>query len=289
MSLFITSLNSGSNGNCYYVGNGEEAVLVDAGLSCREIEKRMTRLGLSILSVKAVFISHEHADHIFGLPVLAKKYKLPVYITERTKRYCSFHIDPALVHPFSAFAPVEVGKLLVYAFPKKHDAEDPHSFIVASSSARVGIFTDIGTPCNNLIDGISQCHAAFLESNYDEAMLQRGRYPYFLKQRIRGGSGHLSNSQAFELFTSHRPAFMSHLVLSHLSKENNSPEIVRHLFEPAARGVNVVVASRFAETAVYEITGNGAGTLHFSHSAGARDRALSAVAKPANPLQMTLF
>ena len=253
MSVFVASLNSGSNGNCYYVGTNDEAILVDAGLSCRETEKRLTRLALNIGSVKAVFISHEHTDHIFGLPVLAKKYRLPVYITERTRMYSRLNLMPELVHSFTSYEPVEIGCLQIHAFPKFHDAADPHSFIVSSKGVKVGIFTDIGNACNNVVDSFCQCNAVFLESNYDERMLMNGRYPYHLKQRIRGGMGHLSNSQAFDLFTSCRSPFMSHLFLSHLSRENNSHEIVDALFQPHARSTRVVIASRFKETAVYEV------------------------------------
>src|SRR5450631_777143 len=100
MSLFIASLNSGSNGNCYYVGNEHEAVLVDAGISCRETERRMLRLGLSMRKVKAIFVSHEHSDHINGIPVLSKKYRLPVYITQATLRNSGIRIDKLLIRPF---------------------------------------------------------------------------------------------------------------------------------------------------------------------------------------------
>ncbi len=253
MSLFITSLNSGSNGNCYYVGNKEEAILVDAGLSCRETEKRMGRLGLDIRNVKAIFISHEHNDHVFGLRVLAKKYLLPVYITERTRLYSGLRLEPELVQTFNPFEPVFIGQMVVHAFPKIHDAADPHSFIVSTQGVKVGIFTDIGNACNNVIDSFSQCNAVFLESNYDERMLMNGKYPYHLKQRIRGGKGHLSNKQAYDLFTGCRPSFMSHLVLSHLSRENNTHEIVEELFSPHSYHTQIVIASRFKETDVYEI------------------------------------
>lgn len=253
MSLFITSLNSGSNGNCYYIGNREEAIIVDAGLSCRETEKRMKRLGLDITTIKAVFVSHEHADHVFGLPVLSKKYQLPVYITERTRMYSGLNLQPHLVRAFNAYDPVEIGSIIVHAFPKDHDAADPHSFIVSSEGVKVGIFTDIGNACNNVTDGFSQCNAVFLESNYDEAMLMNGRYPYYLKQRIRGGKGHLSNKQAFELFTGCRSPYMSHLLLSHLSRENNTHDIVNGIFQPHSNDTTIVIASRYKETAVYEI------------------------------------
>jgi phosphoribosyl 1,2-cyclic phosphodiesterase len=255
MSLFITSLNSGSNGNCYYIGNSTEAVLVDAGISCREIEKRMKRLALDIKCVKAVFVSHEHTDHISGLQVLAKKYQLPVYITHATLNYSRLKLQKELVQSFSVLNPVVIGSLSITAFPKFHDAADPYSFVVSCNKIKVGVFTDIGITCKNLIKYFRQCHAAFLEANYDEAMLEEGRYPYFLKNRIRGGNGHLSNKQALELFATHRPSFMSHLFLSHLSKNNNCPRLVEELFAEHADGVKMIIASRYQETAVYHISG----------------------------------
>lgn len=254
MSLFITSLNSGSNGNCYYVGNEAEAILVDAGISCREIEKRMYRLGLNIQNIKAVFVSHEHSDHIKGLPTLIKKYQLPVYIKPATMQSGLLHFDSHLVKTFNAHEPVSVGKLSVTAFPKFHDASDPYSFVVSYNNICVGVFTDIGRPCKQLIKYFKQCHAAFLEANYDEEMLDKGHYPIHLKNRIRSGLGHLSNRQALELFVTHRPVFMTHLLLSHLSKNNNRPELVHDLFNACAKNVTVAVASRYKETALYNIT-----------------------------------
>src|SRR5215213_2887012 len=205
MSLFITSLNWGSNGNCYYFGNNREAILIDAGISCSEIEKRMKRLALNIQNVKAVFISHEHTDHISGVQVLAKKYKLPVYITHATQRYSRLKLEKNLVSSFSPHQPVVIGNLSVTAFPKFHDAADPYSFVVSCGQIKVGVFTDIGTPCENLVHNFKQCNAAFLEANYDDTMLENGRYPHFLKNRIRGEKGHLSNEQALQLFRTHKP------------------------------------------------------------------------------------
>ena len=253
MSLYITSLNSGSNGNCYYIGNDTEAVLVDAGLSCRETERRMKRLGLSMHNVKAVFISHEHTDHIRGLEVLSKKYSLPVYITESTLKSGGLNLQGPVVLPFEAYVPVQIGNIAVTAFPKFHDAAEPHSFLLSGNDIKIGVFTDIGVPCEHLIKHFQQCHAAFLETNYDEQMLERGRYPWHLKNRIRGGKGHLSNRQALELFKAHKPAFMSHLLLSHLSKDNNDPDMVQELFRQHAGQTEIIVASRFNETAVFQI------------------------------------
>jgi phosphoribosyl 1,2-cyclic phosphodiesterase len=256
MSLFICSLNSGSNGNCYYIGNEEEAILIDAGISCKETEKRMKRLGLPIEKVKGIFISHEHSDHIAGIAVLAKKYQLPVYITEGTRKGGRMILERQLVSSFIAYQPVSIGTLSITAFPKFHDACDPHSFVVKSSSVTVGIFTDIGIPCEHVIRHFQQCHAAFLESNYDEGMLINGSYPYYLKKRIMGGKGHLSNSQALQLFLSHRPSFMSHLLLSHLSKNNNCPKLVEQLFSQHALSTQIIVASRYEETPLFYISNN---------------------------------
>jgi phosphoribosyl 1,2-cyclic phosphodiesterase len=253
MSLFVASLNSGSNGNCYYVGNEQEAVLVDAGISCRETEKRMRRLGLPMEKVKAIFVSHEHSDHISGIPVIARKYQLPVYITPPTKQSGGLYIDDHLVYTFLPFQRIIIGELEITAFPKTHDAADPHSFIVACRDIKVGVFTDIGFACDHVTRHFSQCHAAFLEANYDERMLESGGYPFHLKRRIRGGQGHLSNKQALALFMTHRPPYMSHLLLSHLSKNNNDPKLVKELFDSCAGETRIIIASRFEETEVYHV------------------------------------
>lgn len=122
MSLFITSLNSGSNGNCYYIGNEREAVLIDAGISCRETEKRIARLGLSMHKVKAIFVSHEHSDHVSGIPRLASKYQLPVFITPHTLRGARFTGGRFPIQSFQGYEPVWIGELCITAFPKLHDA-----------------------------------------------------------------------------------------------------------------------------------------------------------------------
>jgi phosphoribosyl 1,2-cyclic phosphodiesterase len=253
MALFISSLNSGSNGNCYYIGTPEEAVLVDAGLSCRETEKRMKRLSLSMHRIKGILVSHEHSDHIFGIAGIVKKYKIPVYITARTLQESKLKIDRHLIRTFLPLEPVQIGDLTVTAFPKSHDACDPHSFIVYAGKVTVGVFTDIGLPCNHVQHHFSRCHAAFLEANFDEVLLETGKYPLFLKNRIRGDQGHLSNTQALQIFMDYKPSFMTHLILSHLSRENNSPERVEALFRGRDERVKIVVASRYAETPLYQV------------------------------------
>lgn len=281
MTLYIASLNSGSNGNCYYIGNDREAVLVDAGIPCRETERRMRRLGLSMSAVKGIFISHEHDDHIRGLEVLSRRYQLPVFITAPTLQNSRLSLEAHLVRPFLPHEPVTNGGLSVTAFPKSHDASDPYSFVVSSSTVRVGVFTDLGVVCEQLIHHFRQCHAAFLESNYDELMLEQGRYPAFLKNRIRGGLGHLSNRQALELFVRQRPSYMSHLFPAHLSRDNNRPELVQALFEQEANGTKIVIASRDRETELYAIDGLYSGTVG-SEMATAPGREIVTAAIPAS-------
>ena len=261
MALHITSLNSGSNGNCYYIGNNAEAVIIDAGISCRETEKRMKILGLSMGTVKAIFISHEHSDHIKGVESVAEKHNLPVFITAATAQRGRLHFKKKLINYFIADEPIHIGSLVVTAFSKLHDAVDPHSFIITGGSITVGVFTDIGTTCTNVAKYFGQCHAAFLETNYDEKMLENGSYPVYLKNRIRGGEGHLSNNQALEIFTTYRPSFMTHLLLSHLSRDNNNPQLVHQLFSRHANGVKIIVASRYEQSAVYTIQGQNTPAL----------------------------
>ncbi|MEP6616065.1 MAG: MBL fold metallo-hydrolase [Ginsengibacter sp.] len=253
MSLFISSINSGSNGNCYYIGNENEAILIDVGITCTEVEKRIHRLGLNMQKIKAVFVSHEHSDHISGIAVLSKKYKLPIYVTPGTLKAGGFKINLQNIQSFSSLVPVHIGDLSITPFPKSHDAADPHSFVVCCNKVSVGIFTDIGYPCKNVINQFKLCHAAFLETNYDDEMLEKGKYPFFLKSRIRGEKGHLSNAEALKLFSTHKPPFMSHLFLSHLSKNNNRPELVQQLFNEQAMGVKMIVATRYVETPLFHI------------------------------------
>jgi phosphoribosyl 1,2-cyclic phosphodiesterase len=252
MSLVTASLNSGSNGNCYYIGNANDAVLIDAGISCRETERRLQQLNLSMHLVKAIFISHEHSDHIKGVAVLANKYAIPVYITDKTNRYCQ-GIRNELCKPFIPLSPVQIGSLSVTAFSKFHDAADPHSFLISSEGVNIGVFTDIGKVCKEVIHFFKQCHAAYLETNYDVEMLETGSYPLHLKKRITGGRGHLSNHQALELFKLHRPPYMTHVFLSHLSHENNNPETAVRIFQGFCSQTQFIVASRYAPTAVYAI------------------------------------
>ncbi|MEQ1675331.1 MAG: MBL fold metallo-hydrolase [Chitinophagaceae bacterium] len=258
MSLYISSLNSGSNANCYYIGNDTEAVLVDAGLSCRETEKRMKQLGLSMEKVKAIFVTHEHSDHITGVPGLSKKFQLPVYITPVTLEHSNIPLQPELVRSFKHGRPVTIGNLFVMPFRKKHDGKDPHSFMISGNGINVGVITDIGFACKQVIKYFSQCHAVILESNYCDDMLRNGGYPIYLQKRISSDEGHLSNAQAVELFRHYRSDTLQLLILGHLSKNNNKPELVSQLFTPHAGTTRIVIASRYEASQVFCLEGTAA-------------------------------
>lgn len=253
MSVSIASLNSGSNGNCYYVGNEAGGIFIDAGISCKETELRMLRLGIPLRSIKAIFVSHEHTDHIKGIAVISKKYQIPVYLNQTMIYNGCVNVQKDLIRRYDANQPVRIGTLEVTSFPKHHDACDPHSFIVRSGTATVGVMTDIGRACEQVVKYFNMCDAVFLEANYDDEMLNKGKYPYYLKNRIRSGRGHLSNKEALDLFLNHRAPSLSHILLSHLSKENNCPDLVRNLFSAHAGNVEVVVASRFSESNLFRI------------------------------------
>lgn len=213
----------------------------------------MKRLDLAMDKVKAIFVSHEHGDHITGVPQLSRKYQLPVYITPPTLRDSRIPLEPSLVNSFWPDKPVNIGKLSITAFSKHHDAIDPHSFVISQHGVKIGVFTDIGTCCPQVKKYFNECDAVFLESNYCSDMLEKGRYPYHLKKRISGGRGHLSNTEALELFSKFRGQQLKYLILSHLSSNNNDAELVNRLFTAHAGNTTIVVASRYKETEVYRV------------------------------------
>jgi phosphoribosyl 1,2-cyclic phosphodiesterase len=233
--LKIASIASGSNGNCYYLGNDDDAILVDAGISARQIVERMTRLGLSLSRLRGVFISHEHSDHVRGIDVFCRKHSVPVFMTEKT--YVSYGrvINDTLLNFFSPGKPVKIGNICVTPFLKSHDAVEPCSFSVSSGKKNVAVMTDIGFECENVKIHIKNADAVFLESNYDDQMLKAGFYPAYLKKRIASDIGHLSNTQAARLAVSHASARLKHIFLSHLSANNNTPQLAlgtfKHLIE----------------------------------------------------------
>src|SRR5690606_37312641 len=211
------ALASGSNGNCYYIADGQDAILVDVGVNAKHVELRMHNLGIVPSSISAIFITHEHTDHIRGLSVFCKRYQIPVYITAGSYKGSRLHLPEELVHIIPSDAKVQIGNMTVYGIPKYHDAKEPCSFVVSNGVLNIAIMTDLGRICDNVKHVIQHADILLLESNYDEEMLETGRYSFYLKNRIRSGWGHLSNRIALEALLENRTARLKHLILGHLS------------------------------------------------------------------------
>ena len=251
------SIASGSNGNCYYVAKGEDAVLIDIGINTKHVLIRMERLGINPEDIKAIFITHEHTDHIRGLSVFSKRFQIPVFITKGSYEGSKLHMPEHLINFITPDERVEIGDLTVMGIPKYHDAKEPCSFVVTDGEVNISIMTDLGRGCDNVKHVIQHSDVLLLESNFDEDMLQNGRYSYFLKNRIRSGWGHISNATALELFLENRTARMKHLILGHLSGQNNTVELVKSIFEPHCEDIIYSIATRTEETSVYEIDKEG--------------------------------
>lgn len=237
--LKFCSLASGSSGNCYYVATETVGVLIDAGISRTRIAKSLQYIGEDIERVSALFITHEHSDHISGLRVLLKKNKIDVYMTEGTYRQILRNgelVTQSEIRCILPFSEISVGDLTISCFPVSHDAADPVCYkITAADGAAVGIITDLGWADPEVIDRFSDVDLLLLESNHDVELLKIGPYPPFLKKRILSKQGHLSNESAATIARHLRAeGRMRYLILGHLSEVNNHPDLAyetvnRHL------------------------------------------------------------
>ncbi len=251
--LEICAIASGSNGNCYYIGNEKDAVLIDAGISKRQILVRMNEKKLDQAKIKAIFISHEHSDHMTGARVMGKHLNIPIYVTAKTYYGAYKNMRPDYPKFFVPGDKITVGEFQIHSFLKNHDASEPCSFRVEYGNKNIGVFTDIGEPCENVKSHLRACDGLFLETNYDEKMLQEGKYPWYLKQRIASTNGHLSNKQAFELLANHAGENLQLVFLSHLSKENNTPEIAYNEIKPLESKFKIILTSRYSAGEIYQL------------------------------------
>lgn len=248
------ALASGSNGNSYYIAKGNTSILIDAGINSKHLHLRMASLGINPSSINAIFITHEHTDHISGLSVFLKRYQIPVYLTEGTYESSRLQLPSYLINFIKPNSVVNLEDLSVYGIPKYHDAQEPCSFLVSDGELNISVLTDLGRICENVKKAIRIADILFLEANYDEEMLLTGRYPYHLKNRIKGGWGHLSNKISLEAFIENKSERLKHLILGHLSGENNSVELVEQVFEPHCQEFKMSVAKRTECTPLFEIS-----------------------------------
>ena len=235
------SLASGSSGNSYYVGNGDEGLLIDAGISSRRIVKALAENGISMSQIKAVLITHDHSDHIKGLTTLANKYKLPVLATPDCLKGVSQHpltaeLDKSLMQTIKAQLSFRLSGLEVTPFSVPHDGMGNVGYHVRNSHASLTLATDLGVLTDEAIHYLKAATAIVLESNYDEELLQKGSYPPYLKQRIRSHQGHLSNADAAAFLQQHFHSGIQQIFLCHLSQHNNHPELARQSAIDALNG-----------------------------------------------------
>jgi len=241
MGVSVTMLASGSRGNCAVVASARTKVLVDAGISCRETFKRMKALGDDPHSLAAILITHEHCDHIYGLATLAKKLRIPIFMTGATHqawaRAMRDHngVKPQLekFERFDAGYKFVVGDIEVKPFTIPHDAADPVGFTFRAEGIKVGIATDLGYVPVSVRDHLRGCDVLVMESNHDLEMLRGGGYPWSVKQRVMSRVGHLSNAALADFFASDYDNSAAFVVLAHLSEQNNHPEIARREAEKA--------------------------------------------------------
>lgn len=226
----LCSIASGSSGNCIYVGSDTTHLLVDVGISGKRTEAGLKELDLSMRDIDGIFITHEHADHIAGLGVLSRKYEIPIYATQGTieaiKKIASVGVIPEdLFCPIRAEEKVTVKDLVCNPMKISHDAAEPVAYRIQHGKKRVGIVTDLGNYNDYTVESLKGMDALLLEANHDVNMLQVGSYPYYLKQRILGDKGHLSNERAGQLLCHLIHDGLQTVILGHLSKENNLPEL----------------------------------------------------------------
>jgi phosphoribosyl 1,2-cyclic phosphodiesterase len=218
-------LASGSGGNACYVESGEARVLIDAGLSCQELMRRLEQVGVEPGTLDGIVITHEHTDHVKGVGPLARRFDLPVYSNASTLRRSMRALGslprPVTIHTGQSLT---IHDLWVETFTKCHDAADPIGLVLSSAGVRLGLLTDLGRSTDVVEHRLAGCHGLIIESNHDTKMLEEGPYPLELKRRIKGPDGHLSNREAAELLANLCHEGLNCVVLAHLSATNNTPE-----------------------------------------------------------------
>ncbi|MBK6345859.1 MAG: MBL fold metallo-hydrolase [Bacteroidales bacterium] len=228
VQLQFCSLSSGSSGNCYFVGSSSEGLLVDAGISARRIRKTLEEIGVGLPLIRGILITHDHIDHIQALTILTRKHRIPVYCTEGTwkgilRNRTTFDLDSTLhvqVNPGEAF---QLAGFTIDAFPVSHDAHDSVGYHIANSTRSITIATDLGHIGDHAARYLKKADVMVIESNYDEEMLLNGRYPEQLKQRVHSDMGHMCNTHTADFVSDHYHPGISHILLCHLSAENNTP------------------------------------------------------------------
>ena len=225
MGLDITILGSGSSGNATLVSDGETRVLVDVGLSGRETARRLRECGLEPDRVSAIVISHEHGDHCRGLVPFVKSLGVPVFMTANALAASAIELEPRRVEQIRSGIPFDINGIQFTPFDVPHDAADPIAFTIERRGVKAGIVVDLGYISNLVAERLRGCDCVVLESNHDLQMLRVGPYPWALKQRVMSRRGHLSNESVARYLANEFDGRARHVVLAHLSRKNNLPEL----------------------------------------------------------------
>ncbi len=258
MDMIAISLQSGSSGNCIYVEAGDVKLLFDAGINGLQAKERLAAHGRDIRAVHAVIISHDHSDHVRHAGVFQRKYGIPIYITPATLAAASSRCSLGKltdVRHFRSSGALRFGEVSIHAVPTPHDGADGAVFVVSAGNKRLGVMTDLGHVFKDLVRIVSSLDAVFLESNYDPDMLAHGPYPAFLKRRIKGPGGHLSNHEAAELLRrASDGGRLKWACLAHLSEQNNHPEVALKTHRDiVADDIALYTASRYAVSDVFTV------------------------------------
>ena len=263
----LCSIASGSSGNCIYVGSDTTHLLVDVGISGKKTEAGLHALDIDGRDIDGILLTHEHADHISGLGVLARKYEIPIYATRGTlDAVCSStslgKLDKELLYEIRADEKFVIKDLTVNPMHISHDAAEPVAYRIGYGQRKVGICTDLGVYNDYTVECLKGMDALLIEANHDVNMLQVGPYPYYLKQRILGDRGHLSNENSGRLLSRILHDKLQTIILGHLSKENNLPELAYEAVRMEitmgdnpynASDFNIQVAGRSEVSCVIEI------------------------------------
>ena len=221
----VCILGSGSSGNATFVQHGSTRLLIDAGLRAKELVERLARIQVDPATLDGIFISHEHHDHIAGAGPLARKFKVPIYISPRALNHTSSSLQHLQNIPIQADLPMQIGSITVTPFSTPHDSVDPLAFALRAGSMRACVVSDIGFIPEAVRSRLKNCDLLVIESNHDLEMLRTGPYPWSLKQRVMGNFGHLSNEALAYFFNEHVDGLQRKIMLIHLSRQNNHPQI----------------------------------------------------------------
>lgn len=264
--MIYTTIASGSKGNCTFVSSGGTNILIDAGVSGKKIISALNDINVDPSSIDGIFVTHEHSDHVKGIGVYSRKFDVPIYATEKTWENIKRYVDVGEIKEKNVKYVYKeenfiLNDLVIHPFEISHDVADPVGYTVKSGSSKMAVATDLGHITRNVINNLYDCNGLVLESNHDVDMLEKGPYDYWLKKRILGKKGHISNEIAGKLIACIMSNSLKACMLAHLSEVNNEPDLafdtVKNILEEndikVGKHIEVSVAPVYGIENVYEI------------------------------------